>query len=49
MLDPRQVEKTLQELQQKEENRQSVDPLLHHTLVVARLKAEAESRASMNT
>ena len=44
MLDPRQVEKTLQELQRKAENRQSVDPLLHYTLAVARLKAEAESQ-----
>ena len=44
MLDPQQVEKTLQELHQKEDKRQAVDPLLHHRLVVERLKAEAENR-----
>ena len=44
MLDPQQVEKTLQELHQKEDKRQAVDPLLHHKLMVERLKTEAESR-----
>jgi hypothetical protein len=43
MLDPQQVEKTLRELHQKEDKRQAVDSLLHPTLVVGRLKAEAES------
>lgn len=44
MLDPQQVEKTLQELHQKEDKQQAVDPFLHHRLVVERLKAEAENR-----
>jgi len=44
MLDSQQVEKTLRELHQKEDKRQAVDSLLHPTLVVERLKAEAESR-----
>jgi hypothetical protein len=44
MLDPQQIEKTLRELYQKEDKRQAVNSLLHPTLVVERLKAEAESR-----
>jgi hypothetical protein len=44
MLDPQQVEKTLRELHLKEDKRQAVDSLLHPTLVVERLKAEAKSR-----
>ena len=44
MLDPRQVEKILRELHRKEDKQQAVDPLLHRTLVVERLKAEAKSR-----
>ena len=42
MLDPRQFEATLQELQQAEKKRQAGDPLLPATLVLERLKAESD-------
>ncbi len=44
MLDLQQVEKNLQDLRQKDEKQQAVDPLLTPILVIERLKAEAESR-----
>ena len=44
MLDPRQIEHTLQTLQHAENKRQTVGPLLRPALVIEQLKAEAESR-----
>ena len=42
MIDPRQFEATLQELQQAEQKRQTRDPLLPATLVLQRLQAESD-------
>lgn len=44
MLDPRQLEKTLQELRQAEEKRQAGDPLLPAKLIMDRLQTESAWR-----